>query len=120
MKPITVSFYVGKTNQVEPRVHEIKVGTKIFFEKEIRPYMVKAHNDRYAICTKPYNPKRTVLYTIIDFKNKQRAPNWWIFNIYDYKVQADIEQCLKDLETGECELSKRRAVSLDIIEIENN
>lgn len=45
---------------------EFKIGQKIWFAREKRPYKVRACDGRYAICTKPHNPKRTVLYTIID------------------------------------------------------
>lgn len=95
----------------------IKVNDKVYFSSEKAPYTVKAFDGRYAICTKPYNFKKTVMYTIVDFKKDKRSTNNLVFNIYDYKVQKDIDQCLKDLRSGEIELSRRNSVDLDIIKV---
>jgi hypothetical protein len=94
----------------------LKVGDKVYFYGEKRPYTIKAADDRYAICTKPFNLKRTVLYTIIDFKNEIRSTNYWIFNPYDYAVQEDIDECMRDLQSGKCELSRRNSVGLNIVD----
>lgn len=95
----------------------IKVKDKVYFKSEKRPYTIKAFDGRYAICTKPYNPKRTVMYTIIDFKEAKRGPNNLVFNMYDYKIQEDIDQCLADLKDGVIELSKRNSIDLDILKV---
>lgn len=92
----------------------IKVNDKVYFSSEKAPYTVKAFDGRYAICTKPYNFKKTVMYTIVDFKEDKRSTNNLVFNIYDYKVQKDIDQCLKDLRSGEIQLSRRNSIGLDI------
>lgn len=47
-----------------------KRGQKIWFEGEKRPYTVRACDERFAICTKPFNLRKTVLYTIIDKKQR--------------------------------------------------
>lgn len=96
---------------------DISVGSKIFFSSEKRPYTVKACDDRYFVCTKPFNPKKTVLYTIIDLKQDIRGTNNLIFNLYDYAVQSEIEECLEDLQTGQIEVSHRNRVQLDIVKI---
>lgn len=95
----------------------IKINDKVYFSTEKAPYTVKAFDGRYAICTKPYNFKKTVMYTIIDFKEAKRSTNNLVFNMYDYKVQEDIDECLKDLKSGEIELSRRNSVDLDIIKV---
>jgi len=92
----------------------IKVGSKVYFSGEKRPYIVKAFDGRYAICTKPFNLQQTVLYTIVDFKNVIRSSNNLVFNSYDYMVQGDIDRCLADLKSGKIELSQRNKVDLDI------
>ena len=74
------------------------LGNKIYFAEEKRPYTVKACNDRFVVCTKPFNLKHTVLYTIVDLKEKIRGTNNLIFNSYDYSVQEDIEDFLNDLQ----------------------
>jgi len=96
---------------------DIKIGTKIYFLKEKRPYVVKALNERFIICTKPFNLQKTVYYTIIDINENIRGTNNLVFNLYDYKDINDINECLKDLESGETQISHRNRVELDIINI---
>ena len=91
-----------------------KVGDKIKFVEEKHPYTIRACNDRFLICTKPFNPKHTVLYTIVDLQEGIRGRNWWVFNIYEYKDDADCKQCLDDLISGECEISYRHRIKLNI------
>lgn len=91
-----------------------KVGDKIKFTEEKRPYTIRACNERYLICTKPFNPLHTVLYSIVDLQEKIRGRNWWIFNIYDYKDDEGCEDCLRDLLSGECEISPRNRIALNI------
>lgn len=95
----------------------IKVGDKIHFYGEKQGYVVKARNDRFAICTKPFNLKKTVFYTIIDFEKWIRSTNDYVFKPYDYKDIKDIEESLLDLEKGEYELSRRNQVDLHIWKI---
>lgn len=95
----------------------IKIKDKIYFSSEKTPYTIKAFDGRYAICTKPYNFKKTVIYTIIDFKNNIRSTNNLVFNMYDYKILNDINECLNDLKTGDVELSRRNSVELDITKV---
>lgn len=41
-------------------------GQKIWFAEEKRPYMIRACNERYLICTKPFNLQpKTVMYTSV-------------------------------------------------------
>lgn len=45
-------------------------GTRIKFREEKCRYTVRASNRFYAVCTKPFNVRNTVLYTVIDFDDK--------------------------------------------------
>jgi hypothetical protein len=92
----------------------LKVNDKIKFTSEKQKYTVKAKSDKFIICTKPFNLKKTCLYTIVDLDRLVRGPNNLVFNNYDYMVQDDINECLKDLECGEIEVSHRRSIKLDI------
>jgi hypothetical protein len=92
----------------------LKIGDKIKFLLEERKYTIKAKDDRYLICTKPFNLKKTCLYTIIDLERLVRGANNLVFNNYDYMVQEDIEECLKDLQNGSIEVSHRNCVILDV------
>lgn len=98
----------------------IECGYKVFFESEKRPYTVRAYDERYVICTKPFNPKRTVLYTILDLKQQVRGTNNLVFNSYNYAIQEDIERCLKDLQCGMIEVSHRNRIALDIKQVAPN
>jgi hypothetical protein len=91
----------------------IKVNDKVYFSDEPRiAYWVKARNDRYAILTRPYNPRRTVIYSIWDMEKKIRSTNDYVFNPYDYNKQEDIDQSLTDLMNGEYQLSRRNQVKV--------
>jgi hypothetical protein len=97
--------------------NKICVGDKITFAEEVMAYTVKAKSDNYAICTKPFNPRKTVLYTIIGFNEDVRGRNNLVFNCYDYSKQKDIDQCLFDLESGETGISHRNRIPLNIKKI---
>lgn len=58
---------------------KLPVGSKIKFRREKLRYTVQASDERFAICTKPFNPQRTVLYSIIDFEEQVRGPEDLIF-----------------------------------------
>lgn len=103
------------THQPGPALsHNIAIGDKLYFSTDKRPYAVKAADDRYVIATKPFNARKTVLYTILDFEGQWRGPNDWVFNPYDYSVQSDIDQCLADLQKDEAHLSRRHGLRLVI------
>ena len=57
----------------------LPVGSKVKFKSEKQKYTVQASDDRFAICTKPFNPKHTVLYTVVDFKEQVRGTENLIF-----------------------------------------
>lgn len=90
-----------------------KVGDKVYLPNEKRPYTVQARNDRYIICTKPYNPKRTVMYFIIDLVRKVRGTDNLVFS-YGYETKEQCEKNLERLEKEEMEVSYRNVVPLDI------
>lgn len=93
--------------------NKAKIGDKIAFDTEKGLYTVKACDERYLICTKPYNFKKTVFYSIVDLEKGIRGPNNLVFNSYDYKNQKDIDRCLKDLQKGKIEVSNRN--KLDVV-----
>lgn len=91
----------------------VEVGDKVYIPEYKRPFRVKARDDRYIICTKPYNPRHTVIYFIIDLQDKWRAPDDRVF-CSGYETDDDCEERLKELQSGEISLSARRGVPLDI------
>ena len=92
---------------------KVEVGDKIYIPNQKKPYRVRVRDDRYIICTKPYNPQRTVLYFIVDLVSKWRAPDNMIF-CFGYETDDDCKERLKELQEGKIELSCRRGVPLDI------
>lgn len=91
----------------------VKVGDKVYLPGEKRPYRVRARDERYIICTKPYNPQHTVLYFIIDLVEKWRAPDNMVL-CFGYETDEECNDRLKELQEGKIELSRRRGIPLDI------
>lgn len=100
-----------------------KVGDKIYFKEEKRPYTIRACDERYLICTKPFNPKHTVMYTIVDLQEGIRGADvywkWGGFN--EYKTTDECEEALNalyvdpfDLDSYRNEISHRNRVKLNI------
>lgn len=92
---------------------KVSIGDKVYISSEKRPYTVKARDDRYIICTKPFNLQNTVFYFIIDLVEKWRAPDNMVF-CFGYETDEDCLERLKDLQEGTIELSRRRGIPLDI------
>ena len=93
-------------------VLKIEIGDKIYLDNERNGYTVRARSERFIIATKPFNLENTVYYFFIDVKEKWRAPDYLIFDIFDYKKLEDCEKALIQLESGELELSQRHGVPL--------
>lgn len=91
-------------------------GDRIYFQGEIKPYRVRACDNRFIICTKPFNPKRTVLYTIIDLNQNIRGTENLVFGM-GFESDQDCNEALERLQSGESEVSKRNQVELKITKI---
>ncbi len=89
------------------------LGEKVKFASEKQRYTVRAMNDRFAVCTKPFNPRKTVLYTVVDFRDRVHGPEALIFQ---RGAETD-EQChamLERITSGETEISRRNRIELDL------
>jgi hypothetical protein len=91
-------------------------GQKIKFTNEKRPYRVRACNDRFVICTKPFNLQHTVLYTIIDLEKNIRGTENLVFCM-GFESDQDCHDALERLMSGESEISRRNYIELDIEQI---
>lgn len=97
---------------------KIPVGSKIKFREEKLRYTVQASDERFVICTKPFNlmksytrPKRcTVLYSIIDFKENVRGPENLIFGM-GAETRQDCREMLERLNGYES--PEERAESIE-------
>ena len=75
------------------------VGDRIWFAEEKKPYVVKACDDRFLVCTKPYNFKpKKVLYTIVDLKEGIRGTDNYSICPYDYYYPKDCQGLLFELQ----------------------
>jgi len=93
----------------------LKVGNKIKFQTEKQRYTVRAKSDRFIICTKPFNARKAFLYTIVDFERLVRGPVNLIFGlVWDFNIPEELEECLRQLEAEEVEVSHRRCIVLDV------
>lgn len=90
---------------------DLTIGSPVYLLGEKRPYRVRCRDNRFIICTKPFNPRRTVLYFIIDLKREVRGPDDRVF-CEGYETQEQCEARLKELQAGEIEVSYRRSVPL--------
>lgn len=79
---------------------DIQVGSKIKFAEEQKRYTVQARSHRYAICTKPFNARHTVLYTIIDFQRGVRGRDNMIFG-RSYETPAECRENLREMHREE-------------------
>lgn len=89
----------------------MKKGSKVQFAEERRSYTVRAIGLRFAVCTKPFNPRHTVLYTIIDIKEKVRGTENLVFGM-GAETNEQCENMLRRLESGETEISRRNLIPL--------
>jgi hypothetical protein len=94
---------------------EMRVGTRIKFKSEKQAYTVQACDSRYAICNKPFNARKTTLYTIVDFKENVRGPENLIFGM-GAETRGQCEEMLKRLNdvSNPSEVSWRHRIALDI------
>lgn len=98
--------------------HVFERGQKVYIKAEKRPYKVRTCDGRFAICTKPFNPKKTVLYFIVDKKRNVRGTENLIFGM-GFKTDEECNEVLDRLRKGESEVSYRNFVPLDIVRVAN-
>lgn len=93
--------------------------TKIKFDGERQRYTVMAHNDRFAIMTKPFNAQKTYLYTITDLERGVRGPCNFIFGLpCDVNTPEGAAEALGFIERKEMEVSHRRCKDLSEGEVQ--
>lgn len=90
-----------------------KVGDKIKFEREKQRYTIWACDNRYLICKKPFNARRTYLYTIVDLQEQVRGADNIVGGLA-YDTKEECEESLKWLQEGKIEISHRNRINLDL------
>lgn len=92
--------------------NDLKEGDKVYINGEKHAYKVKCRNDRYIICTKPFNPKRTVYYFIADLQEGVRGTDDRIF-CSGYETDEQCRERLRELAEGIINVSRRNRVELE-------
>lgn len=100
------------------RLKTAPVGCRVKFSEETQRYTIQARDDRYLVCTKPFNPRRTVLYTIVDLVEQVRGPDNLVFCM-GYETREDCQERLADLNRDEfpTEISYRRRIPLRVEQV---
>lgn len=88
-------------------------GMKIKFKSEKQKYTVRCASKRYAICTKPFNARQTVLYTIVDQWQQLRSPEDLVFGAGAETDEQCYEMLIRILD-NQSGLSRRHELKLDI------
>lgn len=85
------------------------IGDRVKVPGHHAAFVCRARNDRFAICTKPFNLKRTTLYFIIDAELGWRGPENLVFGL-GAESDEDLEAMLARLAGGESSVSRKRGV----------
>jgi hypothetical protein len=95
---------------------KIKIGLKIKFYNEKQRYTVMASSENFCILTKPFNAKKTVLYTVIDWNRQVTGTEDLIFGM-GAETKKQCKEMLERLTKNETKVSMRNFRKLDIEEI---
>lgn len=108
----------GRTRRAPMERVPLAVGDKVKFAEERLRYTVRAvsADGRWVILTKPFNPRRTVLYTIIDWDSGVRGPDDMVFG-WGYEDDDQVMSNMAALEAGGMKVSVRYDCELDIEEV---
>lgn len=86
---------------------------KIKFEAERQRYTIQARNDRFVVLTKPFNARRTYLYTIADLERGYRGACNLIFGLpCDVDTPEGAAEAIALIERDEMGVSSRNCVPL--------
>ncbi len=110
---------------VQPRAAQLKlaqvaIGDSITFREEGHAYRVRARSSRYLVCTKPFNLRRTVLYTVVDTQKQVRGTENLVFGMgaeTDEECQEMVSRLEGKIDSEPTEVSYRNRVPLDIVAI---
>lgn len=120
--------------------NNLKEGQKVFFVNENLPMTIISRSDRYAVVVRSLDKKEDYkllcfevercsyvnmddayqelkdepVYSLLDFVEEKKAPSNYIFCPYNFFDKLDCVKAIKDLESGEHELSRRHGVDLNI------
>lgn len=90
------------------------LGAKVYVPGERRGYLVRARDERFAVCTKRHF--ETVLYFILDAVAGIRGPENLIFG-FGAETDEQCQEMLARVAAGETEISHRHRVPWDIAQV---
>lgn len=98
----------------------LPVGARVWFAEEKLPYTVQARSSRFLVCSKPFAARRTVLYCIIDLKERVRGPENLVFG-FGAETRAQCERMVRRLEDTDdpTEVSHRHRIDLVVRRVEH-
>lgn len=102
---------------------DLHEGDRVWFASEKLPYKVQAVSDdgRWAVCTKPFAARHTVIYSVLDLEQSLRGVDNSIGNCLGYDTPEECKSSLALIVSGEFEFSSRRKpIPLDIHRIQHN
>lgn len=103
----------------EEQIKAARVGDRIRFSEERQAYTIQARGERYLVCTKPFNLRRTTLYTVVDLELWMRGPENLIFG-RGTETREQCEEMLARLEGRDpdlvepTEVSRRRWIPVSV------
>lgn len=95
------------------------IGCRVRFSEERLSYTIQARGPRFIVCTKPFNPLNTVLYTVIDLEKLVRGPENLVLGA-GAETAGQCEEMLARLEGRNheagftSEVSRRRSIPLRV------
>ena len=93
--------------------------SKIKMCGERHRYKVMAKNERYAVMVKPFNARKTYLYTITDLERRERGPIGLVFGLpYHVNTPERAAKLLAEMEAEGWEVSYRKSKPLTDPELE--
>lgn len=96
-----------------------RVGSKIKFAEEAHRYTIQAASSRYLVCTKPFNVRKTYLYTIVDLLEQIRGTENTLLGFGEgYDREEGASALLSALDSGAVGVSYRNRAPLNIEECE--
>ncbi len=97
----------------------MNVGDKIKMDGEKQSYTIQAFDERFVIMTKPFNARKTYLYTIADLQTYQRGPIGLVFGLPEHvNTPEGAASVLKMMREEGWQVSRRKGIPLDVSEID--
>lgn len=93
------------TDQISYEVVPLSVDDRVWFTDERLPYTVQAVAGPWAVLTKPFAARGTVLYTVLNVETGWRGRD--NYSGLGYETREECEQAAEMFASGEAEHSHR-------------